>query len=234
LPCTHSVEENLNSAIDKVTQILVDLTHEYNIAVDAPHHTSKGAADPGNADKGRGASAMKDAMRLVYTLTPMSEEEAKLLGVDPVLRKSFVRYDSGKVNVAPPTRKAKWFRIVGVKCGNATEIYPNGDEVQTVEPWAPPEIWVDLTDELKDEIIAAIDSGLPDGTRYSNAPNADDRAAWKVIKKYLPDKNEAQAREIIKTWLDDGTLESKKYDNPVTRKPAKGLKKGVKKASLWG
>jgi AAA domain/Bifunctional DNA primase/polymerase, N-terminal len=132
---THSVEENLNSAIDKVTQILVDLTHEYNIAVDAPHHTSKGAADPGNADKGRGASAMKDAMRLVYTLTPMSEEEAKLLGVDRVLRKSFVRYDSGKVNVAPPARKAKWFRIVGVRLGNATEIYPEGPAAKPHHQW---------------------------------------------------------------------------------------------------
>jgi hypothetical protein len=78
---------------------------------------------------------MKDAMRLVYTLTPMSEEEAKLLGVDPVLRKSFVRYDSGKVNVAPPTRKAKWFRIVGVPLGNATEIYPEGPAAKSHHQW---------------------------------------------------------------------------------------------------
>ena len=30
---------------------------------------AKGAADPGNANRGRGASAMKDALRLVRTAT---------------------------------------------------------------------------------------------------------------------------------------------------------------------
>jgi hypothetical protein len=53
---SHSAEENSNTVIDEVAQILTDLGAKYNVAVDAPHHVSKGAADPGNADKGRGAS----------------------------------------------------------------------------------------------------------------------------------------------------------------------------------
>ena len=57
---SHSVEENTNSAIDDVVQVLTDLADKHNIAIDAPHHTSKGTADPGNANRGRGASAMKD------------------------------------------------------------------------------------------------------------------------------------------------------------------------------
>jgi RecA-family ATPase len=51
----HSVEENSNSAIDDVIQVLTDLAVAHDIAVDAPHHTSKGAAEPGNASRGRGA-----------------------------------------------------------------------------------------------------------------------------------------------------------------------------------
>jgi RecA-family ATPase len=78
---SHSVEENNNSGIDDVVQVLTDMASEYNIAVDAPHHTSKGASDPGNANRGRGASAMKDAARLVYTLSPMSTDEAKAFGI---------------------------------------------------------------------------------------------------------------------------------------------------------
>lgn len=78
---SHSVEENNNSAVDDVVQVLTDLAVKYNIAIDAPHHTSKGTADPGNASRGRGASAMKDAARLVYTLVPMSVEEARGFGV---------------------------------------------------------------------------------------------------------------------------------------------------------
>lgn len=54
---SHSAEENNNSAIDDVVQILADMAARHNCAVDVPHHTSKGIADPGNANRGRGASA---------------------------------------------------------------------------------------------------------------------------------------------------------------------------------
>ena len=50
----HSVEENGNSAIDDVMQILTDLASGHDIAVDVPHHASKGPADPGNATSGNG------------------------------------------------------------------------------------------------------------------------------------------------------------------------------------
>src|SRR5262245_30515508 len=78
---THSDEENNNSLIDEVAQIVTDLAVKHNIAVDVPHPRSKGPADPGNANKGRGASAAKDAGRLVYTLTTMSSDEAKDFGI---------------------------------------------------------------------------------------------------------------------------------------------------------
>jgi hypothetical protein len=78
---SHGVEENHNSLIDAVVQVLSGLAVEHDIAVDVPHHTSKGPADPGNASKGRGASSMKDAVRLVYTLSPMSLEEAQALAL---------------------------------------------------------------------------------------------------------------------------------------------------------
>ena len=101
----HSVEENTNSAIDDVVQVLTDLADKHDIAVDAPHHTSKGTADPGNANRGRGASSMKDGGRLVYTLAPMSPEEAQAFGVKEEERRMLIRMDSGKVNIAPPMQR---------------------------------------------------------------------------------------------------------------------------------
>ena len=79
---SHSVGENDNAAIDDVVQILSDIATKHDIAVDTPHHVSKGPPDPGNADRGRGASAMKDAARLVYTLSAMSRDDAKIFGVE--------------------------------------------------------------------------------------------------------------------------------------------------------
>lgn len=157
---SHGVDENSNHAIDAVIQLLADLASKHDIAVDVPHHTSKGLAEPGNANRGRGASAMKDGARLVYTLTPMSSDEAQTLGISDGDRRFLIRMDGGKVNITPPLTHAKWFRLVGVPLGNRSELYPNGDEVQTVESWQPPETWGNLSTSLLNQILDAIDAGL--------------------------------------------------------------------------
>jgi hypothetical protein len=219
----HSVGENNNDAIDAVAQVLTDLAHAHNIAIDAPHHTSKGQADPGNAHKGRGASALVDAGRLVYALAPMTGEEAKTFGLQEADARYYIRMDKGKVNIAPPARVAKWFKLVGVPLHNVDELYPNGDEVQTVEPWTPPEVWENLDSDLQNAILDSIEAGVSDGRRYSDAPRVKDRAAWQVVIKHAPDKNETQAREIIKTWVKAGVLESRDCEDPTERKTVKGL-----------
>ena len=219
---SHAVEENTNTAIDKVAQILIDLAIKHDIAIDVPHHISKGQPEPGNADRGRGASALKDAGRLVYTLTTMSPDEAAKFGIKEPDRRQYIRMDHGKVNLVPQ-RAIKWFRLIGVNLGNATELYPHGDTIQVVEPWEPPDTWKNFSDELTERILTEIDVGLKDGTRYTDAPNAKERAAYKVVQRHLGDKSAKQAREIIKTWIDNGTLQKRKYENPQTRKDADGL-----------
>ena len=130
----HGLEENDNSAMDYVADLLTQLAHEYDIAIDSPAHTRKGLTVAGDADARRGASAARDAGRLDYTLIPMSEEEAKVFGIAAEERRSYLRLDSAKVNLLPPARKADWFRLVSVDLGNATADYPDGDRVQTAEP----------------------------------------------------------------------------------------------------
>jgi hypothetical protein len=220
---SHSVEENNNGAIDSVVQVLTDLSAKYNIAIDAPHHTSKGTADPGNADKGRGASSMKDAGRLVYTLTTMSPAEAKDFGIEEEQRRGYIRMDSAKVNITRHSGSAKWFKLVGVRLDNGTEMYPNGDEVQTVERWMPPQLLADLSSDLINRILTDIDAGIADGERYSDAAKATSRAAWRVVTKHAPKKTEEQARRIIKTWVSSGLLESRDYNSPTEYKELKGL-----------
>jgi hypothetical protein len=220
----HRVDENSNGAMDLVTGALAQIAVDLDCVVDVNHHASKGAADPGNANRGRGASAVKDAARLVYTLSPMSPEEAQAFGIKEAERRRLVRMDSAKVNISPPMADAKWFRLIGVRLGNATDAYPTGDEVQTVECWTPPNVWAGLSHELLNEILTEIDAGLPDGNRYSDGPNVTDRAAWRVVVKHAPDKAESDARQIIKAWLKTGLLLRTEYENPDTRKTVKGLK----------
>jgi hypothetical protein len=198
---------------------------EHDCAVDLPHHTKKGIGSPGDADRSRGASAMKDAARLVFTLTPMTPEEGETFGIMEAERRSLIRMDSGKVNIAPPSREATWFRIVGVPLENGQGFYPAGDNVQTVEPWQPPETWAGLHSPLLNRILDDIEAGCPDGTaRYSGSSAAKDRAAWNVVVRHAPDKTEKQAREVIRIWLKSGTIYTEEYEDIAARKKALGLR----------
>jgi hypothetical protein len=220
----HACEENSNQQLDAVTSILAGLAASHNCAVDVPHHTSKGTSDPGNANRGRGASAFKDGGRLVNTLSPMTTDEAALFGVSEAERRRLIRMDSGKVNIAPPASEAKWFRLIGVQLGNGTDLYPNGDEVQTVEPWKAPTAWTALSHPLLNAILDRIEAGMPDGERYSAASNAGKRAAWKLVTEQVPDKTEKQARQIISAWLKSGTLYEEEYHSDAERKDRQGLR----------
>lgn len=226
---SHSLAENDNNAVDYVCTLLTKLAIEMNCAIDAPHHTKKGSSSAGNADNGRGASAMKDAARLVYTLTPMSAEEARQFGMPEAERRAFIRLDSGKVNIAPPSREAKWFRLVGVPLGNGSELYPTGDEVQTVEPWKPPSAWQDMDAILINRILDDIEAGLENGSRYSNNSRAGERAAWAVVVKHMPEKTEPQAREIIRIWVKNGVLYPESYEDTEQRKTREGLRVDISK-----
>lgn len=221
---THALPENSNDALDFVCTLLAKIAIEFDAAIDFPHHTSKGIMSPGDADKGRGASATKDAARLVYTIAVMTPEEAKQFGVEEAERKSMIRVDSGKVNIAPPAKDATWFRIVGVPLDNGNAVYRHGDTVQTVERWYPPKAWDGLDSALLNRVLDDIDAGMPNGQRYSSAGPAKDRAAWKVVITHAPDKPEKQARQIINTWVKNGTLYEEDYQDPDRHEPARGLR----------
>ncbi|MGZ9110958.1 MAG: AAA family ATPase [Rhodoplanes sp.] len=220
---SHGVPENDNGAIDQVAAILAHIAIEHDCAVDAPHHTNKMLAEPGNANSARGASSFKDAGRLTYTLLPMTPDEAQIFGVPEEERRRLVRIDSGKVNLVPGSTAAQWFRLVSVPIGNATPEYPNGDSLQVAEPWTPPDFWRDLPPSLCCRIIDEIDAGMEDGERYSGAPQAKARGAWNVVLKQAPNLTEKQARNVIKTWLKNEVLEEREYHSKARREECTGL-----------
>jgi AAA domain len=225
----HALEENDNGAMDFVCDLLVTLAIEYDIAIDAPHHTKKGQLAPGDPDAGRGGSAVRDAGRLIYTLTTMSEEEAKTFGINAEDRAAYVRVDKGKVNLAPPARTAEWFKLVGVRLENGDDEYPNGDEVQTVEPCSPPKLWDGLASAILNTVLTEIDTGMPNGQRYTDkGGGTGPRAAWKVVQKHC-NRTEGQCREIIRTWIRNGVLNHEEYDDPIERKPRSGLRLNTSK-----
>jgi hypothetical protein len=102
-------------------------------------------------------------------------------------------------------------------------MYPNGDEVQAVQSWTPPDVMFGLTNEQVVEILNKIDEGMEDGRRYTHVSSAKTRAAWKVVVDVEPKLNEKQARDIIKTWMKEKALVSWTYRNEKDRKKEEAL-----------
>jgi hypothetical protein len=218
----HALNESDNPDMDFVCSALIRIAQDYSIAVDSPAHTHKGQTQAGDADARRGASAQRDAGRLDYTLTVMSETEAEQFGINPEERKRYMRLDKAKANIVRAV-KARWFRLVSIPLGNASAVYPEGDEVQAIEPWTPPETWEGAEPETLNAILDAIAVGLPDGRRYSDHSKAKGREAWQVVQRHCPGKPEAQCREMVRQWIKAGVLVENDYDDPTARKPRKGL-----------
>lgn len=146
-----------------------------------------------------------------------------MYGIKEEDRQLYVRLDSAKVNLLRRGGKATWFKLLGVPLNNGTPEYPNGDEIQTVEPWTPPDTFDGLADASLNAALTEIDAGLPNGQRYSNSGPARGRAAWPIVQKHCPNKTEAQCRQIINTWVRTGLLCNKTYDDPIERKERNGL-----------
>jgi AAA domain len=220
---THALEENDSGDMDFVCDLLARFAVEFDLAVDSPHHVHKGQVTPGDADSGRGSSGIRDAGRLIYTLTPMSEAEAQTFGIDVEDRCTYVRLDAAKVNIAARSGAATWFRMIGVPIGNTTPEYPAGDTIQVVEPWSPPDTWAGISPVTLNAALDEIERGLPNGQLYSDAGAAKDRAAWSIVARHCPSKTEGQCRQVIRAWLKSGTLYVADYDDPIQRKPRPGL-----------
>ena len=220
----HSVNENDNPEIDAFASMLADLSSEKNIAIDLLSHERKGSfVDAGDINRSRGAGSQKDAQRLAYTLTGMSETEANALGVGAEERGLLIRLDSAKVNIAPPSRTATWFRLIGVNLGNGNATYPNGDNVQTVELWKPPPLFDKLYSADLNCVLRKLNTGMSNGHRYSLAPAAQERAAWHAVHEQFPDLAEERCRAIITEWHKKELFEIGDYVDPVRRTKVIGI-----------
>jgi len=221
----HTVDENDNGLVDQVLVILARLAINSNCAIDLLHHQPKGLGRPGDANRARGASALRDGIRVLDTLTPMDEKEGPKLGLSESETRRLMRIDSAKTNLMPPPQNARWYRFVDVALRNRTPQYPDGDRIQTCEVWAPPGVNASgITAEAIERIFDQLQAGPTPGRHYTRAGNAkEERQAWRMMKVYWPTLTKPQAEGLLKNWLKDGCLSETEYHDPKTRHKAKGL-----------
>jgi hypothetical protein len=200
----HNAEENDNTAMRAVIAAFRSLAKRLHIAVLILHHDRKGNSAPGDMDRVRGASAISGAVRVMLTLTTMSEDEANKLGIPLAERRRHFRIDGAKSNYAP-TQEAEWWRLAPYEI-------PNGEHVAACLPWQPPTPWANLQWDQVTTILDVIEAGpSKEGALWM----ADKKGAYwagHVITKHSS-LNDKQAGEILKEWEENGVLERDAFTN---------------------
>ena len=129
----HTANENDNVEIEQVTGVFKRIAASTGCSLEIVHHTRKTGGNSeshaGDAESSRGASALINAARTAVTMSKMSAETAEEHHIDHETEGvNLVRLDDAKMNYAPASNQATWFRLVNVSL-------PNGDDVGVHEPY---------------------------------------------------------------------------------------------------
>jgi RecA-family ATPase len=131
----HNINESDNGKMDTLIRIFTRIADACSCSIDISHHTRKLPATLSGldhtSDDARGASSVRDAVRMLRILNVMSPKDAENLGFDDFERLSYFRVDRGKANSVAPASSATWRKFESVELAN-------GDNVGVVTPWELP------------------------------------------------------------------------------------------------
>lgn len=227
---TFEGEENSNSEVKWAMKVWRDeIARPTGCAVQLVHHTTKYAAGKaGDADAIRGAGAIVNSTRVSTTLFPMTEEEAKQIGVEPDQRSRYVRFDDAKINLSLKSVTAKWFEKISVTLDNGGE-GEEPDEVGALKPWLPPSAFAGCDLPAIYAALEAIDrgpvgdDGLPTGERYTlHFRKGSKRWVGDPIMEHMG-VEEARAKVVAREWRKTGLLHEAEYRDKGEGKDRKGL-----------
>ena len=207
----HAMEDgNNNVIIARVAAVLNYICAETKCAGLIMHHLRKGST--GEIDDIMGATSLRATFRSCRLLARMANDEAGELKIPQKEAWQFSRIASVKANYAPPPDKATWYRLISIDLGNGADIYPDGDSVGVTTSWAPP-----ATDEGLDyETLSAVFDAIGK-THHTDIRQAKHTAWVGAPLMIIGDRSEAQAKTIIKTWLDTGVLIKGKYNHTESK-----------------
>lgn len=219
---SHTLEENSNPQMIQAAAAWRRIARATNCAVLLVHHVRKGAVL--DIDSARGAKGLTDSARVGLLLSSMGSDDGETLGIPAEQRSQYVRLDDAKTNMAPKATKARWFKLEREELHNFTPEYPSGDRVATMVPWEPPSVWTDTTAFDLNAALTEIDAGPEPGSFFRRTRNGGgSRWAGRVLVQMFG-VNDAQAGQMISTWLRNGVLREEDYYDKSQRKSTAGLR----------
>lgn len=110
-------DENSNADVAAFMNLLKTLTTipENGCSIWVNHHVSKAKESEASSASGRGASAARDAMRALWSLTPLTKAERDLAGIE--LASGFVKLECTKSNWNPLGNGPIYLKRLQGECG---------------------------------------------------------------------------------------------------------------------
>jgi hypothetical protein len=113
----------------------------------------------------------------------------------------YIRVAGSKENYAPPPEKSSWFKLVGVKLGNVTDEYPEGDDIGVATTWQSRPMF----DGMEGETLSAVFDKL------RSAPHSPKKQSKNTPWAGIPlmevgRRSDREATSIVKAWLENGVL----------------------------
>ena len=199
----HALPENDNGAMDAAVKAFALVADRTGCAIDLVHHSRKLNGADADIDAARGGSAIAGAVRAARALNVMSKDAAEGFGIEERDRRSFVRIDDAKANLAPAS-SARWFRLASQPLGNGT---PDSQEdfVAVAGPWTPPDAFDDVSVSDLYRVQLAVDGK---GLRESiQSPEWVGHEVAKVLGLNSDAKaDKAKIRQLLRTWIANGAL----------------------------
>jgi hypothetical protein len=217
----HTAEENNNTALRHVLAYIRSLTQRFDCAAVVIHHIRKGG-EAGDMDAVRGAGSLVGAARTVFTVTPMSPEEADTFGIAHAQRRGFFRLDNAKANYVE-AGEAAWHELQGYELDN-------GEIIAAALPWAPD---VSQRPMVEPDTLALIMAAVARGTDqgpYSPRLSLDQPRSIAVLFQRHGITTTKGQRIMLDRLLQDGVTVQEFTDHLTRRKTGLRMPDGRPKA----
>ena len=199
----HLVNENNNGSVQAVVAMLRKLARDTNSSVQLVHHIRKGNGDDATVDSVRGAGSLISAARAARVINRITPEDAQALGVDEQESLGIFRIDDGKANLAPPSDKATYRRMVSVEIAN-------GERLGVATEFKLPDLFDGITSKDLYKVQRTVAKAEENEQAYRSDVRAKNWIGQAVAEQLNLDidkpGDKARAKAVAKQWINTGSL----------------------------
>jgi RecA-family ATPase len=206
----HLVNENNNGSIQAVVAMLRKLARDTNSAIQLVHHIRKGNGDDATIDSVRGAGSLIGAARAARVINRITPDDAMALGVDEHDALGIFAVDDGKANLAPPSDKRIYRRMLSVEIAN-------GEHIGVATEFKLPDLFDGVTTQNARNVQAVVAEAEANQTPFKANVQAKHYVGQAVADELKLDLekpgDKAKVKSIVKQWIKTNVLkQAEMYD----------------------